>query len=649
MAQDNDLDYIERGISFAPRKNLKNINTSLTLAKDKKDTSRHYHLLLLKAKAYSALGAFDSVPKCIWLVNRLTKGRWEPPQIDEQCGIIAHAYDQLFITDSALFYFEKALEKSKEEPKRKLEYLDRLSVIHSAIGSNPKAVQYCIEGIKTADKDGLMEYSAIFNNRMGSIYESLDDNNQALSFFNKALLKYEDLNDLVGQANSKVHIGSSHLKVGNYEDAEDNFSSALDIFISVDEKEGVGNAYEQLGQLQYAQGNVIDAIDFQKRSLALRYGNKLYRDLPRSYVALANYYLSLKRYDDALETTRDGLSVTQKTGAEIQLLDLYNQFYLIFKDLNYKDSALLYHERYTSLKDEIDQVKNDQLVIRLRNTFETERRELELSEVKRINELLDDRLKTSEKINRQDRLLRILLSVIILVLLIVAVLFYSRYRVKSIANKLISRKVKENVLLLQELHHRVKNNLQFISSLLNLQMFKMKDETSKNLVHESVQKVKAMSLVNNQLKFNINTEVKYNFNSFIKKLTSSLVLSLGLDNDQLVLIDRWRKTRFDMDSYNAIGLVINEMITNSFKHCDADSLEIKIAFVENEKFKMIRYEDNGPGLDENFFTEEKQMGITLMKLLVEDLGGVLRYVKPKTGQHGIRIHINLRKNSKNGR
>lgn len=517
------------------------------------------------------------------------------------------------------------------------------------MGSNPKAVTYCIDGIKTAEKASQMEYSALFNNRMGSIYESLDDNSQALSFFNKALVKYQQLEDLSGQAHSKVHIGSSLLKVNSYTEAEMNFNAALDIFTGLEDNTGVANTYEQLAELEFVQGNLLEAINIQKRALAIRFGSKLYRDLPRSYTGLARYYLALGRYDDALQTTRDGFSVTKKTGAEVQLLDLYNQFYLIYKDLNYRDSALLYFEKYTSLKDELEKAKNDALVIRLRNTFETERRQRELTEVKRVNELLDDRLKILEEINKKDKLLKVLLSIIILVLLVVAILFYSRYRVKSIANKLISRKVKENVLLLQELHHRVKNNLQFISSLLNLQMFKMKDETSKSLVNESVQKVKAMSLVHNQLKFNFNSEVKYNFNSFIKKLTSSLVLSLGLDNDQLILIDKWRKTKFDVDSYNAIGLVVNEMITNSFKHCDADSLEIKIAFVENEKFKMIRYQDNGPGLDDNFFTEDKQMGMTLMKLLVEDLGGTLRYVKPKGEEHGIRIHINLRKNLKNGR
>lgn len=648
-AQEADLKQLELSLEEAPRKTLNRINDALSKVKKAKDTSRHYHLLLLKAKAYSALSAYDSVPRSIWLMSRFTQGNWTPPKYDEPSGVLAHSYDQLFITDSALFYFEKALEKAQEDPQSKLYYLDRLSLIHSAMGSNPKAVTYCIDGIKTADKADMKEFSALFNNRMGSIYEELNENAQALSFFNKALLKYKQLNDLTGQANSTVHIGSSLLKVDRYTEAETKFNAALEIFTRLDDHAGIANTFEQLGELEYAQGKSIEAIKFQKRALALRFGNKLYRDLPRSYTALANYYLALGRYEDALETTREGLSVTKKTGDEVQLLDLYNQFYLIYKDLNYKDSALVYYEKYTTLKDELDQAQNDALVIRLQNTFETERRERELTEMKRVNVLLDDRLKISQEINKKDKLLRVLLSIIILVLLIVAVLFYSRYRVKSIANKLISRKIKENVLLLQELHHRVKNNLQFISSLLNLQMYKMKDETSKGLVHESVQKVKAMSLVHNQLKFNFNTEVKYNFNSFIKKLTSSLVLSLGLDNDQLILVDRWRKTKFDVDSYNAIGLVVNEMITNSFKHCDPDALEIKISFVENEKFKMIRYEDNGPGLDSNFFTEDKQMGITLMKLLVEDLGGTLRYVKPKGEEHGIRIHINLRKNLKNGR
>jgi two-component sensor histidine kinase len=230
----------------------------------------------------------------------------------------------------------------------------------------------------------------------------------------------------------------------------------------------------------------------------------------------------------------------------------------------------------------------------------------------------------------------------------VALLFFSRYRIKSKANQEIYRKVKENELLLKELHHRVKNNLQFITSLFSIKLDKIKDPDAQVILHENLQKVKAMSLVHNQLNSYGSSDKSLFLGDFVAGLTQSLALSLGLDPDQLSLVYRWRKTSFDLDSYNAIGLVINEMITNSVKHGNPEELQIRIGFYENEKYKLMRYADNGPGLNPDFFTSDKQMGISLMKLMVEDFGGSLKYLRPKEGENGIRININIRKTKHNG-
>ena len=650
MLRAQSLGELEQMAAEKPRKALKTINQELDKARQNNEPGVRWRLHIAKSTAFESLNAHDSIPKCIWIGHRFFEIDSPKQSFEKGYALLGTAYSHLFITDSAIFYFEKALQQVEgKDLSMELVYLDKLSLIHDANGSSAKAVEYCIQGIRAAEKVNANEYAALFNNRMGDIYAKQGDFARALASFNTALAKYVDANNPKGEAQTKLNIGKCYLSEEDYARAEMQFEEAFEIYSGLDEPKGLANALQGLGELEFAQNETIKAIDYEKRALAIRYGNRLYNDLPLSYVSLAKYYLHVKRYDDALDATRDGLASTRKTGYNVQLLDLYKQFYLIYKDLNYKDSALAYHEKYTLLKEEIDRTNNNALVIRLQNTFETERRQAELAEIKKVNELLDEKLQTSQQINDQDKLLRILLSVIILILLIVAGLFFSRYRLKSIANKMISRKVRENELLLQELHHRVKNNLQFISSLLNLQAHKITDNDSKILLNESVQKVKAMSLVHNQLTFNSNISEDTTFHTFIENLTSSLVLSLGLDSDQLKLVYKWTKVQFDMDAYNAVGLVINEMITNSFKHCDADDLQIKIFFVEKEKYRLIRYTDNGPGLEENFFTEEKQMGITLMKLLVEDLGGTLKYLKPKEGEHGIRIHINLRKISRNGR
>ncbi len=599
------------------------------------------------ADATRAEKDFDDAIKHAWSIVHFAKSN--DLEYNSVNALLGRIYSDLYLPDSAIIYFEQYLHGLSEQSTESYLYaLKELSVLHAKNGSHSKALDYCISGIKTAQSLNDSKAVANFNNKIGLIYGQQGNHQKAIEYYNEALFIYKNLKFKSGEAGSYSNIGRALISLNNLDSAEQYFEKAKIIYEDERDNTGIAEMISKLGHLAFLRKAYQNAIELQQNALLIRITNNILGDLPESYVDLANTYLTLKRYDDALRLTREGFLVTKKTGTAVQQLDLYRQFYLIYKDLNYKDSALWYFEKYADFKDSVDQLQNDEMVIRLQNAFDTEKRELELAEMKRENELNEERLSYYKELENKDYYLKILLSSVIFILLIVAVLFFSRYRIKSKANLEISKKVRENELLLKELHHRVKNNLQFISSLLAIKSNKIEDPKAQQMVSESLQKVRAMSLVHNKLNLNPTDDPNINLKSFLQGLTESLVLSLGLDSDQLEFTYKWRKASFDLDSFNSIGLVINEMITNSFKHCDPDNLKIKIGFFENNVFKMIRYWDNGPGLDENFFLNDKQMGITLMRLLVADLGGTFKYDQPKDGDKGIRISININKNSKNG-
>ncbi|MBI1183169.1 tetratricopeptide repeat protein [bacterium] len=642
------IGQIDSLIKSKPHKAGKLIHNSLANLNRDTDKSKLIDLLIRKSELYYYQAKYDTALTIAWKVLYVSKKN-NSDKIQEAYRILGNTYTHLYLSDSALYYFEKAYQMAvNQSAAKKLYYLQRLSIQHSENGSLSKALDYCITGIRIAEKTGKEHFVAIFNNRIGVIYQKQGNYNKAIQFYKNALNAYNELGDESGIALATSSVGSALMALKQYAEAKVYFDKAKEIYTIQNDPKGIAQMYDNLGMLAYRQNNLREAINLQQQALNLRAKNKNYGDLPQSYVALANSYLKLKRYDDALDLTREGIGITKKTGADVQLLTLFRQFYLIYKDLNYKDSALWYHEKYQVLKDSLDKLENDELIIRLQNIFDTERRELELIEIKKENELQNERLKYYRDLEAKDRIVKLLLTSIIVVLMVVAGLFASRYRIKSKANREISRKVKENELLLKELHHRVKNNLQFISSLFAIKSQKITDSEARQILDENLQKVRAMSLVHNLLNMNPQQDPNINLKSFIQGLANSLVLSLGLESSQLQLIYRWRRASFNMDSFNSIGLVLNEMITNSVKHCDNDDLTIKVSFYENERYKLIRYADNGPGLDRNFFAEDKQMGISLMKLLVEDIGGELKYHEPKDGESGIRISINIKKNSKNG-
>lgn len=637
------------GVKLTPESNvILELDNNLIKIDRKKNPSEYIKLKLEKGNEYLIANALDNALAESWELLHFCKSQEEKSLIDIY-GLLGAIYNELYLSDSALFYYENQYRLiDNKNFRERLQVLKQLSSLHEQNGSLSKALDYCIIGIRLAEESDEKKLVATFNNKIGNIYSTQKNFSKANEYFLRALDIYEETNEELGKASAYSNIGSTYLSQGNTDQAESYFTRAKDIYDKAANDAGIAKMISMLGKVSFRRGEFQKAIEYQRNALLVRITDNNLGELPESYVELANTYLKLRRYDDALNLTREGLGITKKTGSEVQLLRLYRQFYLIYKDLNYKDSALWYHEKYGSLKDSIDRLENDEMMIRLQNAFDTERRELELSEMKRENELNEERISYYKELEQKDRYLKLLLSSVILILFIVAVLFFSRYRIKSKANYEISRKVKENELLLKELHHRVKNNLQFISSLLSIKAKKIQDPVAENMVEESLQKVRAMSMVHNTLNLNPSDDPNINLKSFLQGLTQSLVLSLGLESDQLEFTYKWRKAQFDLDSFNAIGLVINEMITNSVKHCNADSLKIKIGFFENSKFKMIRYWDNGPGLDSNFFTSEKQKGITLMRLLVADLGGTFTYNEPKEGDTGIRINVNINKTGKNG-
>lgn len=637
------------GVKLTPESNvILELDNNLIKIDRKKNPSEYIKLKLEKGNEYLIANALDNALAESWELLHFCKSQEEKSLIDIY-GLLGAIYNELYLSDSALFYYENQYRLiDNKDFRERLQVLKQLSSLHEQNGSLSKALDYCIIGIRLAEESDEKKLVATFNNKIGNIYSTQKNFSKANEYFLRALDIYEETNEELGKASAYSNIGSTYLSQGNTEQAESYFTRAKDIYDKAANDAGIAKMISMLGKVSFRRGEFQKAIEYQRNALLVRITDNNLGELPESYVELANTYLKLRRYDDALNLTREGLGITKKTGSEVQLLRLYRQFYLIYKDLNYKDSALWYHEKYGSLKDSIDRLENDEMMIRLQNAFDTERREIELSEMKRENELNEERISYYKELEQKDRYLKLLLSSVILILFIVAVLFFSRYRIKSKANYEISRKVKENELLLKELHHRVKNNLQFISSLLSIKAKKIQDPVAENMVEESLQKVRAMSMVHNILNLNPSDDPNINLKSFLQGLTQSLVLSLGLESDQLEFTYKWRKAQFDLDSFNAIGLVINEMITNSVKHCNADSLKIKIGFFENSKFKMIRYWDNGPGLDSNFFTSEKQKGITLMRLLVADLGGTFTYNEPKEGDTGIRINVNINKTGKNG-
>ncbi len=188
----------------------------------------------------------------------------------------------------------------------------------------------------------------------------------------------------------------------------------------------------------------------------------------------------------------------------------------------------------------------------------------------------------------------------------------------------IKESLEEKEVLLQEIHHRVKNNLQIISSLLNLQTRYVEGEESINVLKESQNRVKTMAIVHEKLYQSPNLK-DINFKEYIEDLISVLFYSYGIESENIKTEINLEYLQIDIDTAIPCGLIINELVTNSLKYAFPDKKGVlKVELIPVSDYIKLVVADNGIGLPPDIKLENTStLGLKMVNSLVHQLEGTL--------------------------
>jgi two-component sensor histidine kinase len=189
------------------------------------------------------------------------------------------------------------------------------------------------------------------------------------------------------------------------------------------------------------------------------------------------------------------------------------------------------------------------------------------------------------------------------------------------AEEKIEASLKEKEILLKEIHHRVRNNMQIISSLLGLMAGTITEKKYVDMFLESQNRINSMSLVHENLYLSADM-AKINFNQYIRDLTSGLFQSHGANVGTIELNLDIENISLGINQAIPCGLIINELVTNSLKHAFPKGMkgEIKIsARYNDENMIEIVISDNGIGIPFDVdFRKTKSLGLHLVTILAQD-------------------------------
>ena len=192
------------------------------------------------------------------------------------------------------------------------------------------------------------------------------------------------------------------------------------------------------------------------------------------------------------------------------------------------------------------------------------------------------------------------------------------------AEEQVIASLKEKEVLLKEIHHRVKNNLQIIQSLLNMQFRRVKDMRVLNVLRESQNRVRSMALIHERLYRSTNLS-QVDLRAYITKLVSELYTSYGADPERIRLYTQLEDVRLEIDDAIPCGLIINELVSNALKHGfprrRRGMLQIRLGTGPHGNVILV-VRDNGVGLRRGMdFRRTKTLGLQLVCTLVDQLSG----------------------------
>lgn len=354
-----------------------------------------------------------------------------------------------------------------------------------------------------------------------------------------------------------------------------------------------------------------------------------------SYNLLVFCYIKTKAYDQAVKVIRKMTPVvgrlTDKTAEVAYLKNKASLFY----EMNEKDSAHYYLSETIKLKDSIE-VNGINKILASNELIYTRAEERKLEEQHQID------LKNQE-LSLKNRQRNIVIILAFLLMTLLALSMYNSYKLKKSRkevnekNKLITLKneqvkiaLSEKEVLLKEVHHRVKNNLQVISGLLELQNISVTDDNVKLALKEGQNRIQSVALVHKMMYQSENVS-KVNMQKYLDELLQVLQISYRNSRKNIETYIDAKGIDFDVTLAVPISLIVNEAVCNAYKHAfenrNTGKIWVSITKEIDEKYSLL-IKDNGVGIPENFDIKKLMtIGFDLIKGLSKQLKGTLKVRK----------------------
>ncbi len=356
-------------------------------------------------------------------------------------------------------------------------------------------------------------------------------------------------------------------------------------------------------------------------------------EISKCYIELNQLDLSRKYLDSAniLLTDIDDYKTT---------LNIIKQYAILFDKSATYTQAIEYYKKYILFKDSFDAQNNlKELLLAQVASQVDEKEKLITDNEKNIKE---QNIEVSKQKTIRNALLfcGIILIVVVIFISVQLKKTNTQKQLLEIKNKqietrneIINQSLHEKDLLIKEVHHRVKNNLQIISSLLKLQSGKSANDEVRNSLREAQDRINSMALLH-QLLYRNNQMTSLMFNEYLSNLLTQISASFSTSNKNIHINAQLIDLKLDLDTAIPLGLITNELVSNAYKHAfinNEGEITIELTKLLKNTYQL-KISDNGQGLPANFdLTSNDSLGLDIVSILSEQINAQLKiYNNPGT-------------------
>lgn len=569
---------------------------------------------LVKAMSYTLEGLRLSKE----VKNKLWEGRFQITQ-----GAILLRMEKL---DSAQQVLESAKTKLAEKDLPLL--TTQLGYVYERRGQLDKAADYALETLELGKKNEDKWAMAMAYSDLSNLFWKHGKFDTALDYGLKSLEIFEErgMTDLDYDFTLFV-VGTVYLALNDYDNALHYFQHAIVIGERYGFYNNLSDVYILMADL-YLDLKELDKAE-EAAASALKYAQLLSNNfmVMRSWLAIGKVQNLMGEHESAIKSLNTCIQVaTADFGDAYYLSQAYAALGESYAANRQFEQAYLAFSEYDKYKSSVFTAESDKRTALLRTEFDLAGKEGII-------------LEQENRLERQ-RLRQNLVIIIAVLLFLLFILSYKAMRNKFKINRLLKRQNEEKEFLLKEIHHRVKNNLEVVSSLLSLQSAKINDRNILDAMEASQHRVQSMSMIHQKLYMGENLAA-IEMKDYFVNLAEYIVEAYGL-KEQIKVEVSMERLELDVDLAIPIGLIVNELLTNSLKYAFPDNKEgvIQIALVAQGTKLQLDVTDNGIGMDEFKEADGTGFGTQLIQLLTAQLDGKMVLNTKKGTAISIQFQLN---------